>query len=82
MMHVAIVPACISGHHVCSVHRSQKRVSDILELEFTDCCEPPRGCKEQSLGALEKPAVLCFAAVPSTGQTPSLLLCQEIYLLQ
>lgn len=33
-MCVDVFPACKSVHHVCIVHRDQKRASDLLELEL------------------------------------------------
>lgn len=39
---------CLYTMHVPGVHRGQKRISDTLG------CEPPCGCREQTLGPLEQ----------------------------
>lgn len=55
-MYVCII--CVPG-----THKSQKKVSDLLELETADCKLPVR-CWESNPGPVEEEPVL-FTAVPS-----------------
>lgn len=49
---------------LCACHRSQKKVSDFLELELhTDGCELPFGCWESSAGPL--PELMHLTVEPS-----------------
>ncbi|KAL6039843.1 hypothetical protein STEG23_031893 [Scotinomys teguina] len=39
---MGVLPACMSVYpHVCSIHRGQKRVFDLLQLELTNDCVSP-----------------------------------------
>ena len=46
--------------YVCA-YRGQKKALDLLELDFTDGCELPRGDWELNLGPLQEQQVLFTA---------------------
>ena len=57
-MHMGVLPACVSVHHVCAVPVEARRGCHIPGTGVTDSCELLCGCWELNLGPLEEQRVL------------------------